>query len=104
MASGPIPKRVTCPQCGAPQGVPCRQPDGSPARKAHPQRQEEALVWYDTRSMDGLTPRRRDQMVEALQKCMRSRGDVGRAMQRITTAPDPEAEYRRLTETAPGRT
>jgi len=96
MASGALPKRVTCPVCGAPQGYSCRDPLTSKNVKAHPARQHAAEAWYETVSPDGLTPKRRDEMVVALQDAGLRRGDVGKAMERITRSPDPEAELARL--------
>ena len=97
MASGPLPKRVVCPACGAPEGIPCRDPETKgPVRKPHPARTAAAALWYDRQSPDGLTPRRRDEMVEALQRGRRGKGDVGRLMEKITKARDPEAEFARL--------
>jgi hypothetical protein len=91
MASGALPKRVTCPVCGAPQGYPCVDPLTRKGVKAHPARQHAAERWYDTVSPDGLTPRRRDEMVETLKPL--GRQGVGAAMKAITTAQDPERYF-----------
>lgn len=97
MASGALPKRVTCPTCGAPEGMPCRDPSTFKNVKPHPARQVAADAWYVRTSPDGLTPQRRDQMVEALRAKLGTRpGVVGQAMQKITTSADPEAEFSRL--------
>ncbi len=98
MAGGAIPKRVVCPVCRAPEGASCRDPLTFKNVKAHPARQHRAEQWYDSVSPDGLTPRRRDQMVLILrEKLGTRRGDVGAAMARITTSADPETEFARLT-------
>lgn len=96
MAGGPLPKRVICPLCKAPEGMSCRHPLTFKNVKAHPARTHAAEQWYDRVSPDGLTPRRRDAMVEALQGVMRGRAEVGAAMQKITTSSDPEAEFVKL--------
>lgn len=94
MASGPLPKRVTCIVCGAPQGVPCRDPiTKAPLNKVHGPRAAQAQVWYETPSPDGLTPKRRDEMVQTLQDSGLRRGEVGKAMEKITKAEDSEAEF-----------
>jgi hypothetical protein len=97
MAGGPLAKRVVCPLCKAPEGMSCRNPLTFKNVKAHPARQFAAEEWYDRKSPDGLTPRRRDAMVEALHSVLRGRAEVGQAMQKITTSEDPEAEFARLT-------
>lgn len=96
MASGPIPKRVTCPLCGAPQGLPCVDPLTRKGVKAHPARVHAAEAWYDTESPDGLTPRRRDEMVAHLADLGKRRGEAGKIMERVTKSADPEAEWARL--------
>lgn len=102
MASGPLPKRVACHVCGAPQGKPCVDKSqltldrkGFKRVSTHKEREAAALAWYDRVSPDGLTPRRRDAMVEALGARVRRRGDVGALMEKITRAEDSEAEFER---------
>lgn len=96
MAGGPLPKRVTCPVCRAPEGMSCRDPVTYKDRAPHPERKEAAQQWYVTVSPDGLTPQRRDAMVEALRVKYPGKGQVGAAMAKITKSPDPEEEYARL--------
>lgn len=97
MAGGALPKRVRCPVCGAPEGMSCRSPLTFKNVKAHPERQHAAERWYETVSPDGLTPKRRDAMVEALrQRHGTAKGVVGALMAKITTSDDPEAEYLKL--------
>ena len=95
MSGGAQPKRVTCPLCRAPEGMSCRDPVTMKNVKAHPARVHAAEEWYDSTSPDGLTPRRRDAMVEELRD-MRMNMTVGAAMARITTSLDPEAEFAKL--------
>lgn len=95
MASGALPKRVTCPACNAPEGMSCRGPDFKNC-KPHPERLAAAEAWYDRVSPDGLTPRRRDQMVEALRAKHPGKGVVGQLMQKITTSGDPEQVFLQL--------
>lgn len=97
MASGALPKRVTCPTCGAPEGMPCRDPATFKNVKPHVTRAAEALAWYERTSPDGLTPKRRDEMVMALRARYPGKGQVGQLMQKITTSPDPEQVYAGLT-------
>ncbi len=95
MASGALPKRVTCPLCKAPEGIPCRDPETFKPTTVHTERMEAAEAWYLRPSPDGLTPKRRDEMVEDLRDSL-GKGKVGPAMDKITKAADPEAEFRRL--------
>ncbi len=97
MAGGAQPKRVTCPTCRAPEGMPCRDPVTFKAAGTHGTRQAVANIWYERVSPDGLTPKRRDAMVEVLKDLHPGKGEVGKYMQKITTAQDPEAEFKRLT-------
>lgn len=96
MAGGPLPKRVTCPVCRAPEGMSCRDPSTYKDCKPHAERKAAAQEWYTRVSPDGLTPQRRDAMVEALKVRLTGKGEVGAAMQKITTSADPEAEFARL--------
>ena len=99
MASGPLPKRVRCPDCGAVEGLACVDKAGGTYKtlsKPHAARYVAAEAWYETKSPDGLTPKRRDEMVEHLSDLL-GKGRVGKTMEKITRAADPEAEYRRLT-------
>lgn len=102
MASGPIPKRVTCPVCKAPEGASCRDPLTYKNVKAHSARRFAAEQWYSTPSPDGLTPRRRDEMVEGLRSVLDRRPFIGSSMLKITTSADPEAEYERILATQRG--
>lgn len=74
----------------------CRDPKTYEPCKPHKERISAALAWYDRASPDGLTPRRRDAMVEQLRQKYPGKGHVGQLMQRITTSPDPEREYAAL--------
>ncbi len=96
MAGGPLPKRVTCPTCRAPEGMNCRDPETYKPVKPHKERLTAAQQWYTRVSPDGLTPERRDAMVEELKLRLTGKGSVGAAMAKITTSPDPEAEFARL--------
>jgi hypothetical protein len=98
MASGALPKRVRCPNCGAVEGLACVDKAGGTYKtmpKPHKERYVAAEVWYETKSPDGLTPKRRDEMVEHLRDYL-GKGKVGMAMEKITRSADPEAEYKRL--------
>src|ERR1043166_98705 len=82
MASGPLPKRVVCPACGAPEGIPCRDPETKgPVRKPHLARTAAAALWYDRQSPDGLTLR------GAGGYPLRSPGDQGTAP-KAASSPD----------------
>lgn len=96
MAGGPLPKRVTCPLCNAPEGMSCRDPKTFANVKPHAERVAAAKQWYTRVSPDGLTPERRDAMVDQLKLRLTGKGSVGAAMAKITTSPDPEAEFARL--------
>ena len=73
--------------------MPCRDPLTLRNVKAHPARQHAAEEWYTTPSPDGLTPQRRDEMVEQLTARLSRRGEVGRVMERVTRAEDPEQQF-----------
>lgn len=94
MPSGPQPKRVVCPTCQAPQGLACVDVQTRKPCKPHPARAQAAKTWYVTTSPDGLTPMRRDEMVEALRS--RSRGGIGPLMEKITRAEDSEKEFKKV--------
>jgi hypothetical protein len=99
MPSGPQPKRVVCPTCGSVQGLGCvDKASGSYAPvKPHAARVEAAELWYVTKNADGLTPQRRDEMVDALNDGFGGRGKTGKLMEKITTSKDPEAEFLKIT-------
>lgn len=97
MASGALPKRVTCPYCNAPTGLPCVEPGTfKPVKSNHPERQQAADVWYVTTSPDGLTPKRRDEMVEQLGDLGVPRGKLAKFMERVTKSVAPEEEYAKV--------
>lgn len=101
MASGPQPKRVTCPKCGAPEGVPCRDPTDHRPVPPHLGRKQLAHKWYVTTSPDGLTPKRRDEMVEALREKLDRRAFIGSSMEKITGSANPEEEFERIIKAQP---
>lgn len=91
-------KRVSCPECGAPQGGACRDRTGGTfkAVKPHKSRLESADLWQRTTSPDGLTPLRREEMIETMKADGLKRQDIGKIMERITTSGKPEEEFSRV--------
>lgn len=91
-------KRVSCPECGAPQGGQCRDRTGGTFKpvKPHAGRLDAADLWQRTTSPDGLTPMRREEMIETLKDNGLKRQDIGRIMERITTSGTPEEEFDRV--------
>lgn len=89
-------KRVSCPECGAPQGGQCRDRTGGTfaAIKPHRARLDAADLWQRTPSPDGLTPLRREEMIEEMKALGLKRADVGKRMERITTSGRAEEEYK----------
>lgn len=91
-------KRVSCPECGAPQGGACRDRTGGTFKpvKPHKSRLESADLWQRTTSPDGLTPLRREEMIEEMKRLGLTRATVGKHMERVTKSGAPEAEWLRL--------
>ena len=91
-------KRVACPECRAPQGGPCRDRTGGTftAVKPHVGRLDAADLWQRTKSPDGLTPMRREEMIESLKSVGLKRAEIGKLMEKITTCGKPEEEFARI--------
>lgn len=91
-------KRVACPDCGAPQGGQCRDRTGGTFKpvKPHRSRLDSADLWQRTTSPDGLTPMRREEMIEEMKSRGLGRQQIGQHMQKITTGGKPEETYSAL--------